>query len=58
VLEHVHTVCAPLNLIGATDLSTLAASWCHCRTLVTNDSGAMHLAAPLGSTWRPCSVHQ
>ena len=48
VLEHVHTGLRPLNLIGATDLSTLAAVLVHCRTLVTNDSGAMHFAAALG----------
>ncbi len=48
VLEGVHTSLRPLNLIGATDLSTLAAVLVHCRTLVTNDSGAMHFAAALG----------
>ena len=37
-----------INLIGATDLQTLAAVLVHCRTLVTNDSGAMHLAAAVG----------
>jgi heptosyltransferase-2 len=48
VLAGVHTSLRPLNLIGATDLSTLAAVLVHCRTLVTNDSGAMHFAAALG----------
>jgi heptosyltransferase-2 len=38
----------PIDLIGATDLSTLAAVLVHCRALVTNDSGAMHFAAALG----------
>lgn len=38
----------PINLIGATDLSTLAGVLSHCRTLVTNDSGAMHLGAAIG----------
>jgi hypothetical protein len=47
----------PLNLIGATDLSMLAAVLVHCRTLVTNDSGAM-IPAAWGSTWRPCSVQR
>jgi heptosyltransferase-2 len=37
-----------INLIGATDLHTLAGVFTHCRTLVTNDSGAMHLAAAVG----------
>ena len=37
-----------LNLIGATDLPTLAGVLVVCRALVTNDSGAMHLAAALG----------
>jgi heptosyltransferase II len=37
-----------LNLVGATDLPTLAGVLAWCRALVTNDSGAMHLAAALG----------
>jgi heptosyltransferase-2 len=37
-----------INLIGATDLQTLAGVFDQCRTLVTNDSGAMHLAAAVG----------
>jgi heptosyltransferase-2 len=37
-----------LNLIGQTDLPALAGVLAHCRGLVTNDSGAMHLAAALG----------
>jgi len=36
------------NLVGRTDLSTLAGVVTSCRTLVTNDSGAMHLAAACG----------
>jgi heptosyltransferase-2 len=36
------------NLVGRTDLSTLAGVMTLCRTLVTNDSGAMHLAAAVG----------
>ena len=37
-----------INLVGRTDLSTLAGVVSLCRTLVTNDSGAMHLAAAAG----------
>jgi heptosyltransferase-2 len=36
------------DLVGRTDLSTLAGVLTLCRTLVTNDSGAMHLAAAAG----------
>jgi len=39
---------APLDLVGRTDLSTLAGVLASCRMLVTNDSGAMHLAAAIG----------
>jgi heptosyltransferase-2 len=37
-----------LNLIGRTDLEALCGVLAACRTLVTNDSGAMHVAAALG----------
>jgi heptosyltransferase-2 len=37
-----------INVIGRTDLPTLAGVLVSCRALVTNDSGAMHLAAALG----------
>jgi lipopolysaccharide heptosyltransferase II len=36
------------DLIGTTDLATLAGVLSHCRALVTNDSGAMHLGAAVG----------
>jgi lipopolysaccharide heptosyltransferase II len=36
------------NAIGRTDIQTLAGVLVHARTLVTNDSGAMHIAAALG----------
>lgn len=37
-----------VNLIGRTDLPALAAVLATVRSIVTNDSGAMHLAAALG----------
>jgi heptosyltransferase-2 len=39
---------ALLNLVGRTELPTLAGVFDNCRALVTNDSGAMHLAAAVG----------
>src|SRR5262249_5412124 len=36
------------SLVGATDLPTLAGVLAACRALITNDSGAMHLAAAIG----------
>ena len=39
-----------LNIVGRTDLPTLAGVLVNCRQLVTNDSGAMHLAAACGVT--------
>jgi heptosyltransferase-2 len=38
----------PIDLVGRTDLLTLAGVLVHCRALVSNDSGAMHFAAALG----------
>ncbi len=37
-----------LDMTGHTDLPALAGVLVHCRTLVTNDSGAMHVAAAAG----------
>jgi heptosyltransferase-2 len=37
-----------INLTGATDLRQLAAVMAECRSFVSNDSGAMHLAAAVG----------
>jgi len=39
---------APIDLTGTTDLPTLAAVLSHCRALITNDSGAMHVGAAVG----------
>jgi heptosyltransferase-2 len=38
-----------VNLIGRTDLLTLAGVLANARALVTNDSGAMHLGAAIGT---------
>lgn len=38
-----------IDVTGATDLLQLAGVLDHCRALVTNDSGAMHFAAALGT---------
>ena len=37
-----------LDLVGRTDVPTLAGLLLNCRALVANDSGALHLAAALG----------
>ena len=37
-----------INLIGQTDLLMLMGVLSHCRALVANDSGALHLAAAMG----------
>ena len=62
VVAALHTGLRPINLIGATDLSTLAAVLVHCRALVTNDSGAMHFAAALGvnvtAVFGPTNEHE
>ncbi|MFT3828046.1 MAG: lipopolysaccharide heptosyltransferase II [Chitinophagaceae bacterium] len=62
VLAKVHTGLRPLNLIGGTNLSTLAAVLSHCRGLVTNDSGAMHFAAAVGvpvtAVFGPTNEHE
>ena len=37
-----------INLIGSNDIRGLAGVLVHCRALVSNDSGAMHLGAAVG----------
>ncbi|MEE8201858.1 MAG: glycosyltransferase family 9 protein [Candidatus Acidoferrales bacterium] len=39
---------SPINLAGKTTVATAAALLAHCHLVLTNDSGAMHLAAALG----------
>ncbi len=62
VLALAHTSLRPIDLIGRTDLSNLAAVLVHCRGLVTNDSGAMHFAAALGvdvtAVFGPTNEHE
>jgi heptosyltransferase-2 len=48
VLTHVARGGGVLNLMGRTDLAALAGVLTHCRALITNDSGAMHLGAAVG----------
>lgn len=48
VVAAVRAAARPIDLVGRTDLPTLAGVLLHCRALVTNDSGAMHFAAALG----------
>jgi heptosyltransferase II len=47
-IEHIGPGVLVFNLIGLTDLTTLAGVLSLCRGLIANDSGAMHLAAALG----------
>ena len=37
-----------INFVGRTDLAALMGMLSHCRVVVSNDSGAMHLAAAIG----------
>lgn len=39
----------PIDLVGRTDLPALAGVLARCRAVVSNDSGAMHLAAAAGA---------
>ena len=48
VVQGLRTGPGIIDLVGQTDLPTLAGVLTHCRALVTNDSGAMHIAAAAG----------
>lgn len=48
VVRHVAGRARVLDLVGRTDIPTLAGVLVQCRALVANDSGALHLAAALG----------
>ena len=43
-----HRRSAILDLVGRTDVATLAGALAHARVIVSNDSGAVHLAAAVG----------
>ncbi|MGE5243211.1 MAG: lipopolysaccharide heptosyltransferase II [Betaproteobacteria bacterium] len=49
VLSALGTAARPIDLVGRTDLPTLAGVLAQCRVVVSNDSGAMHLAAAVGA---------
>ena len=46
--HHASRITPPVNLAGQTSLRELLALLSHCRVLLTNDSGPMHVAAALG----------
>ena len=48
VIRAIGSRALPIDVVGRTDLPTLAGVLVHCRALVANDSGALHLAAALG----------
>ena len=48
ITHHASHITCPLNLAGQTSLRELLAVLGHCRALLTNDSGPMHVAAALG----------
>jgi heptosyltransferase-2 len=47
--EKIAQLAAVVNLSGRTDLPTLAGVFSHAHAVVANDSGAMHLAAAVGT---------
>ena len=48
VMRELRVRASLLDLVGQTDIPTLAGVLVHCRALAANDSGALHLAAALG----------
>ena len=48
VVRHVAGRAPLIDLVDRTDIPTLAGVLVHCRSLVANDSGALHLAGALG----------
>jgi heptosyltransferase-2 len=48
VVRHLAARATVIDLVGRTDIPGLAGVLSHCRKLVANDSGALHLAAALG----------
>jgi heptosyltransferase-2 len=46
--REIESAASPVNLIGRTDLAELMGVIARCRAFLSNDSGAMHLAAALG----------
>ena len=49
ILRHRRPSMSVVDLAGRTSLRQLAALLSHCRSVLTNDSGPMHLAAALGT---------
>jgi heptosyltransferase II len=44
-----HSIQKPINMIGKTSVRQMMALLAHCRIMITNDSGPMHVAAAMGT---------